>query len=163
VKDHGPGGSDHSDGIVRRHVDVKLTRVEGVASHLAFDPGTSFLYIADTGSGRVLRVDTSGGTKAGAMQSKVDRLAEYTRITGTPVEVFAEGLREPSGVDVRGGRVYVAEHATGTIRVFGTDGHEQRRLETGRPGLMGLAIGPEGALWAASHDTSEILRITLGQ
>lgn len=161
AQDHGPGGSDHSDGIVRRHVDVKLTRVEGVSSHLAFEPGTAKLYIADTGTGRVLRVDTAGGTKAGALQSSLEKLEEYSRFTGTPVEVFAEGLEKPSGIDVKDGRVYVSENATGSIRVFGTDGKEQRRIDTGKAGLMGLAIGPSGALWAASPQTNEILRLDL--
>ncbi len=159
ARDHGAGGSDHSDGIVRRHVDVRLTRVEGVPSHLAFEPGTAMLYVADTGTGRVLRVDTAGGALAGAMTAKKEILAEYTRVTGTPVTVFAEGLREPSGIDVKDGRVYVTEHATGTIRMFDRDGHELNRIETQRPGLMGLVIGPTGALWAASHDTNEILRV----
>src|SRR6185436_15383106 len=60
-QDHGPGGADHSDGIVRRYGDAKVTRVDGVPGHLALDHASGLLYVADTGGGRVMVLDTNTG------------------------------------------------------------------------------------------------------
>ena len=72
VEPHGDvrhGGEDHSDGKKWVFEDVELTRVEGVPSHMIYDFDHNVLYIADTGTGRVLRVDTSTATWSGALQS----------------------------------------------------------------------------------------------
>ena len=131
-KDHGPGGASHADGIVRRYPETKVKRIEGVVGHVIID-GTS-LYVADTGGGRVLRVDLTTGSVNGKLPPE-ELLAEYTKVEGVKVEVLASGLREPSGIAVHDGRVYVGEHATGDIVVIGGE-----RIATGAKGLAGLAF-----------------------
>ncbi|MCA9573643.1 MAG: hypothetical protein KC656_37670, partial [Myxococcales bacterium] len=49
VNDHGPGGGDHSDGVIRRYMDVTVTREANIVSHMEYDHATGMLYIADTG------------------------------------------------------------------------------------------------------------------
>jgi len=61
-QDHGPGSTYHSDGIVRRYLDVTLTRVAGVHSGMGLDWKKNWLYIADTGNNRVIRVNVNTGT-----------------------------------------------------------------------------------------------------
>jgi hypothetical protein len=131
-KDHGPGGASHADGIVRRYPEVAVQRVEGVVGHMAIE-GTS-LYIADTGGGRVLRVDIASGASSGKLAPE-ELVAEYTKVEGVKVEVLANGLREPSGIAVHNGRVYVAEHESGDIVVIGG-----ARIATGAKDLAGLAF-----------------------
>ena len=48
--DHGPGGSDHKDGIITRYTDATLTRVANIPGHMELDHATGMLYIADTGN-----------------------------------------------------------------------------------------------------------------
>jgi len=56
---HGHGGEDHTDGEVIRFPEVDLERKAGVPSHMVYDKATDWLYIADTGNRRVLRVFTN--------------------------------------------------------------------------------------------------------
>ncbi|MFB6351983.1 MAG: hypothetical protein ABEK29_09395, partial [Bradymonadaceae bacterium] len=60
-EDHGPGGSDHSDGVVRRYLDDQLEVQEGVVAHVDLDRETGLLYAADTGNNRIVELDTSTG------------------------------------------------------------------------------------------------------
>src|SRR5690606_2860220 len=57
--DHGPGNDDHSDGEYWRYVPGQVARVPNVPSHMHL-AGT-WLYIADTGNGRVVRLDITSG------------------------------------------------------------------------------------------------------
>ena len=56
--DLGPGKHDHSDGSVSRYIQGELSRVPGVPSHMEFRKQDGQLYIADTGNGRILKLDT---------------------------------------------------------------------------------------------------------
>eukprot|EP01052_Picozoa_sp_SAG31_P025264 SAG31_NODE_2205_length_6195_cov_4.592520_4_plen_169_part_00 len=58
---HGPGSLDHSRASVRRYVDFNLTRVPGIPGHIAVDPADRTVYIADTGGGRVIRLNPDSG------------------------------------------------------------------------------------------------------
>jgi sugar lactone lactonase YvrE len=158
---HEPGGSPHGDGRVRRFGEAAVTRAPGVASHLGLDVETGWLYVADTGAGRLLRLDTKSGAVSGPASSPPnwDGLDEYVEMAGVTVEVWLEGLAEPSGVEVEGGRVFVTEHGTGTIRAFDRGGAEIARAETGRAGLMGIALGPDGKLWGVDAAANEVFRV----
>ena len=91
--------ADHSEASVRRYEDIKLTREPGVASHLAADPKTRDLYIADTGAGRVLRVDMDSGrlsrsaTVEFPIYSSMSPRFAYELWTCTEDEVFIDAAK----------------------------------------------------------------------
>jgi hypothetical protein len=160
VRDHGPGHDDHSDGRVRRYTDVELKRVAGVPGHIVVDQSTGFLYIADTGTGRVLKVDPSTAHNAGNLRASNEPLAEYTRYMGATVTVFASGLMQPSGIAIRENRLFVSDHATGDIVAFSLEtGAELDRVATGAQGIMGLAVSPEGQLWYVDGGANTLVRV----
>lgn len=156
--DHGPGGSDHTDGVITRYKDVTVTRLGNIPGHMELDHATGMLYIADTGAGRLLRLDTASGTNTGKLIGDWDG-AEYTGVEGADVKVLAEGLDEPSGLALHGGRLLVSEHGTGDIVAFDLEGTEIDRMATPAKRIMGITIGPEGDLWYADAGANEIVRV----
>lgn len=154
VDDHGAGGSNHADGRFRRYEDVLVTRVAGVPSHLALD-ADGWLYVADTGTGRVIRMDTGTGDVTGDGDC-FDRLAECSIVAGATVETFAEGFDEPSGIELHDGVVYVSDHATGEVIALDGEGAELDRVTTTAEGIMGMTFGPDGSLWYADGDGDAI-------
>ncbi|MGK0362354.1 MAG: hypothetical protein ACI9U2_004675, partial [Bradymonadia bacterium] len=58
-EDHGVGWDDHSDGVMMRYAEGEVSRVVDVPSHLALDRDSGMLYIADSGNGRIGRMDTT--------------------------------------------------------------------------------------------------------
>ncbi len=156
--DHGPGGGDHSDGIITRYSDVTVTRLENVPSHMEFDHATGMLYIADTGAGRILRLDTATGMNVGKLFGDLDG-ATYTGVEGADVQVLVEGLQEPSGLALHEDRLLVSEHATGDIVAFNLDGEEIDRMTTPAQRIMGITIGPAGDLWYADAAANEVVRV----
>jgi sugar lactone lactonase YvrE len=156
--DHGPGNDDHSDGIVWRY-DVDVTRVDGVPGHLVLDPETGWLYVADTGTGRVLHIDTASGVDGGNLMQQMEPLDEYLRMEDVTVEVFASGLGEPSGIELSGGLLFVTDHATGDIIAYDLEGTEIERLPTGAEAIMGIAAGPDGRLWYVDSEQEEVVRV----
>ncbi len=160
VRDHGPGGDDHSDGRLRRYSDVKLARVTGVPSHMIVDPATQRLYIADTGTGRILRVDPNVARSAGDLEPRGEPLAEYRRFTGARVDTFAAGLRQPSGIAIHDDRLFVSDHATGEIIALSLEsGAELQRVTTGATGIMGLAVSAAGQLWYVDGGADKLVRV----
>jgi hypothetical protein len=157
---HDPGGSGHGDGAIHRYVEADVTRVAGVPSHLAKDPDSAWLYVADTGGGRVMRLDTAGGSAGASLQTQtMEPHSEYVAWEGAAWDVVADGLGEPSGIAIADGTLFVGDHATGEIVAMDLDGVELDRMETGAAGLMGITFGPDGRLWAVDGDAAEVLRI----
>lgn len=156
--DHGPGGGDHSDGIITRYTDITVTRLENVPGHMALDHATGMLYIADAGGGRVMRLDTATGTSIGKLPGDWDG-AEYTGVEGAEYTLVVAGLDEPSGLALHDGRLFVSEHGTGDIIAFDLDGREQGRLRTPARRIMGITIGPAGDLWYADAGANEVVRV----
>jgi hypothetical protein len=160
---HEPGGDDHSDGEIYRYVEGQVKGVDGIPSHLAFDPEDKFLYIADTGNKRIVRLDTTSGTLGARLPRRNEALKKSGVMEGTIVEeVVAPGLVEqPSGLEVRNNHVYVTDTATSTFYVFDKSGNEVRRLETGLPAksLAGFTFGPDNKVWFVDRKQSRIVRI----
>jgi DNA-binding beta-propeller fold protein YncE len=157
--DHGYGGDDHSDGLVRRHTDVELERVENVPGHMALNHETNELFIANTGAGEVLWVDASSGDDDGNLSQVLEPLDEYTEWTETDYLVFNDDFEEPSGVWLHGEVLFISDHATGEIVALDVDGAEIERIDTGASEIMGLAVGPEGKLWYVDAGSDEAYRI----
>ena len=69
-QDHGPGGTDHSDGVVYRYADGQLGYEEGVPSHLVYENG--MLYAADTENNRIVVLNTQTGSLGGNIEPNYD-------------------------------------------------------------------------------------------
>jgi hypothetical protein len=159
MMDHGPGGSDHSDGVIRRYLNAVVTRVEEVPGHMVLDPDSRRLYIADTGTGRVMWLDTQSGASNGDLPNNWDGATEYTGWDGATFEPLVEGLGQPSGLALADGRLFVTDHASAEIIAFDLDGTELGRMSTDATGLMGITLGPDGKLWYADGFGNQIVRV----
>ena len=139
AEDHGPGYDDHSDGIISRHIATDVQRVEGVSSHLVLDHDTGLLYVADTGNGRVMVLDTDSGERGAELPAKdcwiTGQCADHHRWRGSEWTTFVNGsdvdLQEPSGIDLVDGTLLVGDAATNEILAFDLDGNLVGRAFTG--------------------------------
>jgi hypothetical protein len=156
--DHGPGGGDHSDGIITRYADATVTRLANIPGHMELDHASGMLYVVDTGGGRVMRLDTATGTNTGALAGDKDG-AVYDGVEGADFQVVAEGLDEPSGIALKDERIFVSEHGTGDIIAFDLGGAEIDRMSTPAKRIMGITIGPAGDLWYADAGANEVVRV----
>lgn len=160
-KPHENGGSDHSDGAKKRFSGMGLKRVEGVPSHLAFDVASGLLYIADTGNGRIVRLDTGTGTKKSTLKRYPDEV-KMTVETGETFDVLVgDGLVQPSGLLLHEGFLYVTDAATGILHAYTLDGLAVRELDSGLGTgvLAGLAAGPDGRLYLVDRKKNRVLRL----
>ncbi|MEM6930106.1 MAG: hypothetical protein AAF602_24415, partial [Myxococcota bacterium] len=122
--DHGPGEADHSDGEYERYVEGELQREPAVPSHMEIDG--DWLYVADSGNGRVVRLDITSGRSRDTIQTADPVPVEIMR--NATLEVFvprSAGLDIPSGLTVQDGILYVSDFESATIVAFDTaDGTE---------------------------------------
>ena len=160
-KDHDTGHSDHSDCIIRRYRDVNLTRVDGVPSHMVFDSAKKWLYIADTGGKRVLRVDITTGQFSRRLRATNEPLEEYSEYKDAVQENFVStGLNQPSGIAITDTRLFVSDHATGEIIAYDLEtGTEIERVQASTTGIMGITVGPDQLLWFVNGKLNTLTRI----
>lgn len=163
--DHGPGGADHSDGIVRRYVEGEVTWYENVPSHMVFHPTQPhLLLVADSGNNRIAVLDTTSGTPGaeifpnydGSDQSSVNGATITTLIDGASV-----GMGIPSGLTLYGDIILVSDAGNSVIWAFTLEGELVDWLETGLPGgsTMGTAIDQNGHLFFADATSNQVWRI----
>lgn len=162
--DHGPGGTDHADGVIERYVEGQVSRVAGVPSHMHYDGASGLLYVSDTGNSRVVVLDTNTGSPGSSIQPNYDGVDQYA-VNGatltTLVEGGAMGPVHPSGLEVVDGVLYVVDNATSTIYGYSLQGELIDWLDTGLPAgcLMGLTMDAQGQLWAVDAPNNNVLRI----
>ena len=162
---HEEGGDDHSDGSVWMHSDVAVDRVAGLSSHMEIDPVSGWLYIADTGNERILRMDPNSGQFAQNLNPYGEPLALYWRMSGTDLNIVADtDLTYPTGLDIYEDRLLVSDYANGDIIVYDITQDpvvELGRIETGLSNeIMGLKVSPEGAIWYVCSNANELYQIT---
>jgi hypothetical protein len=161
VQDHGTGRDDHSDAIVRRYPEVELSRVENVPGHMVFDEAKVFLYIADVGNSRILKVDTRTGEYDSRLRARNEPLDEFSKYLGVEFEVFAStNLEKPSGLTISNGRLFATDYATGAIIAYdlGT-GDELERIMTNGKGIMGITTDASGDLWYVNGGQNTVTRV----
>lgn len=160
---HEPGGDDHSDGQIYRYAIGQVKGEGGTPSHMAYDRTEKMLYIADTGNGRIVKLDPSSGTLGERLPRRNEVLAENGVMDGTSVvEVVPAGaLTRPSGIEIKDDLLYVSDAATSTFHVFDKEGHEVRRLETGLGpnSLAGLTFSADGKLYFVNRTAGRVVRI----
>lgn len=171
VQDHDTGQDDHDDGIVRRHSEITLTRRANVPSHMILDQSNGILYIADTGTGRVLWVNTDDTTtqsqniyNSGTHPARMETLAEYSDITGMEFGVLVSGLSRPSGIVLDGGTLFVSQNGNGKISAYdlasnGKSGTHLQTVDTNANSIMGLEIGPDDKLWYVDAGLNRVIRL----
>jgi hypothetical protein len=161
---HPIGGEDHSDGEVHRYVTGELQRTPEVPSQVAYDPQRQLVYVADTGHGRVVRVDPSTATP-GAEMPIFEPLQASGMMDGAAVTTLvAPGvLQMPSGLALAGNVLYALDNATGRIHTFDLEGVAQKVLDTGLPAgaLGGVVEGPDAKLYLTDLLTGSVYRVEL--
>jgi hypothetical protein len=159
--DHGPGHDDHSDGQYWRYVEGQLSRVPTVPSHLHVNG--KWLYIADTGNARVVRLDTTSGTQGGPFSPINDPLDTRHYIDGAVLEeIVPPGtLEQPSGLVTHDGVLFVSDYATSRIHAFDLEGNPLNSLQLDLPpgSVTGLEIGPDQRLVFVEKPTGNVFRI----
>ena len=163
---HQQGGDDHSDGRVWRHSDLSVDRQPGLSSHMEIDPVSGWLYIADTGNERILRMDPNSGSIAQNLSPYGEPLAGYWLMSGTDWNVVADsGLTNPTGLDIYEDRLLVSDYANGDIIVYDISQDpvvELGRIATGLSNeIMGLKVSPEGDIWYVCSNANELYQITV--
>jgi hypothetical protein len=163
--DHGLGGEDHADGIIRRYAEGQVKRVEGVPSHMVMDPSTGLLYIADTGHERIAVLDTSTGTVGAEIFPGFDQ-ATRNIMNNTKLETLIDQttvpFEKPSGIALYDGLLWVTDNATSRIYAITLEGDVIDWLDTGLPAgsLMGITFDTEGRLYIVDAVGDQVLRIS---
>jgi hypothetical protein len=187
VQDHGPGGVNHEDGIITRYVEGQVKRVPGLAkqsppSHMEFLPGTTHLYIADSGNGRIGKLDVATGSAGPPIGPNYDGCV-MNSMAGATVETVVDGNAEipladgsgflkmpvPSGLaiakmDVGGVQldvIFVTDNSNSTIFAWSTEGEllDYLQLDVPAGSLGGIAVGTAGDLWLTDAVANKVLRI----
>lgn len=159
---HVIGGEDHSDGELYRFVEGELLRTPEVPSHMMLESGERELYIADTGHGRVVRLDIETGAP-GADVVAYDPIAVHRAMEGAVLEdvVPAGSLTSPSGVLVSSRFLIVTDTATSIIHWFDHAGVALGSFDTGLPtgSLSGITAGADGKLYLSDMKTGSAYRV----
>jgi hypothetical protein len=163
-EDHGPGEEDHSDGEILRYIEGTVAREEEVSSQMAMDRDNDYLYIADTGNSRIIRLDIRSGTRGGVMLPNYDFVRVHHQMNGSEyeeIELGGEPMGKPSGLLLHEGLLYVIDHTYSEFRVFTTEGVPVRTLYTDfRPESLGsLVLGPDDRIYFNVPHRGEIYRI----
>ena len=160
-KPHVLGGNSHADGRTYRYAPGELQRVEGVPGHLAFDPASRRLYVADTGNGRVAVLDTRAPLRSARRIAGTHGETPLLLMPNQPLRTLATGFERPAGLALARGRLIVGDYATGAVSVLRLDGTLETRVDTGlgRDALTGIALGPGRALYLLDARTNRLLRL----
>lgn len=161
---HEVGGDDHSDGKIRRYTQVQVSGETAVPAHMIIDTAGGWLYFADTGNDRIIRLNINSGEVNQPMSPYAgEPLIEYVSMKNVQWEVYIDsGLVRPSGIDYYDGRLIVGDYANGDIILYNTNASkpvEMGRIHTGSGGLMGLKVGPDGHIWYVDYKTHKVMRI----
>lgn len=162
---HVLGGHDHADGLTYRY-GSGLRRVSGVPGHLTLDTASGMLYIADTGNGRIARLDTRLGSLSQApLIQGIHSETPLRRVQGVQIQTLTPSgaLTRPAGLILANGKLVVSDHATGKISVFGLNGQLEGVADTGvgANALAGLVETPGGKLYVLDARNNRVLEVEI--
>lgn len=160
--DHGPGYHDHSDGIIRRYVEMPLTRDEsGIPSHIVVDEPTATLFVCDPANSRILWMNTETASIDRSVPLVNELLAKHENMKDLEWGVFTDvNLDKPCGIEVIGNILYVSDYATGEIVAYDKESKvELARIETPAEGIMGIKADTKGQLWYVDAEADAVVRI----
>lgn len=164
---HAHGADDHSDGITLRYGAAgSLKRKAGLPSHAALDDDGRTLYVADTGNGRIAKLDTTTPYQNSTrVQGHHDETPLY-KVPNASIKALTgadAGLVAPVGLVVHQGHLVVGDYGTGHVKVFTKSGNLVGDLDTGlgSNALGGLAVGPNGKLFVTDMKTNKVFELTI--
>jgi hypothetical protein len=162
-QDHGVGLDDHSDGASLEYVHGQLQYAAGIPSHLVYRAEDAILYIADTGHGRIAKLDTKSGTKGKKLPTKELQKGGYFQVDGAVLtDVVSPGLLvAPSGLELHDDLLFVTDDATGRIAAFTLAGEKKNELDTqlGDGALAGMTFGPDGKIYFVDMKGNRVVRV----
>jgi len=165
-EDHGPGNSDHSDGIIYKYPipGYDEDSEHEVPDHLVLDKNTGWLYVCNSQQNRVIRINTNTGTPGSSLPQN-EPVEVYQYMTDFEWEVFIDfGLDEPTGIDIVEDRLIVSNYNTGDVMLYDISTGTANLLTTiptGNSGIMGIKVGPDGLIWYVNSITNKVMMITL--
>ena len=164
--DHGPGGADHSDGEIERHMEGEVRWRENIPSHMEYDHDDDYVYVADTGNNRIAVFDARSGSQGSSISPNYDGVSRQVEYTGGDCWTLIDGeavpeMGRPSGLALHDGMIFTNDNRTGRIWAFDMDGTMLDYLDTGLPdgSLMGMEFDEAGNLWLVDAVNDEVLRI----
>lgn len=162
---HPPGGHDHSDGQVYRHVDVPYEMNPNAPAHMEIMG--DWLYYINPGTNSVNRLDITTGTvgKNLAFNSNGgEQLVTFVEVNGTTWEtVVSTGLTSPSGLDINENHMIVSDNATGEIIIYDAKTFEElKRLNTGAMSIMGVKFDAAGDIYYVDNLGNEVVKLEGG-
>ena len=158
---HPPGEEDHSDGVIWFYATGQVKRAPGIPSQLVYNPDDAMLYAADTGNGRVVKLDTTSGIMGQDLPT-LEPSVPVQIDNATLTELVPPGtLEAPSGIALKDGIIYVSDNATSRFSAFDLTGKLVRWLDTGLPpgSLVDLTVGPDGKLYFVDMTSGRAYRI----
>lgn len=163
--DHGLGGTDHTDGEIYRYADAMLAHVPSVPSHVVLDG--AYVYAADSGNGRIVRLDPSAATEGNSLIPNYDG-CRMSYMDGWELDTLVDGmaldpeLSTPAGLELHDGVLYVSDPLTGRIYGFDLEGNLLDYLETGfeAGSVMGLAFDDDGNMWVSDAAANQIRKFS---
>ncbi len=166
VMDHGPGYDNHSAGKIWRYVDVPVSRVPGVPSHMVLDKASRWLYYIDGQSKQIRRMNTATGSVTGNLtvpSTSQEPLAGYYKVEFATVEILDTLSTQPCGIDYYNNRLVVSDYTTGDIYLYNTAGSFTLMgvISTGLPGMMGVKVGPDGRIWCVNKSQNAVYRLDM--
>ena len=165
-EDHGPGNSDHGDGIIYKYPISGYNEDPNheIPDHLIFDHNTGWLYACNSQQNRVIRINTSTGEPGNdATPHEATEIYKYM-INFDWEECITVGLNAPSGIDIVGDRMVVSNYNTGDINLYDIAGVSPVLLgviPTGNAGIMGIKIGPDGHIWFVNSMNDRVSRVSM--
>jgi hypothetical protein len=145
----GLAGEKHFDGAIWRYAAGDVQGVAGVRSHMVHDADDRLLYVADTGHGRIVTLDTKPQEGHWALP-RFGEMAFFVVDHIELEELVPPGtVEQPSGMALHAGLLYVTDHADGSILAFTKAGELVNWLDTGLGGgaITGIAISSEGVVY----------------
>ncbi len=159
---HEPGGHDHSDGQVFRHVDVPYEMNPTTPAHIEIMG--NWLYYINPGTRSVNRMDITTGTIGRDLSFNSnggEQLATFVEVNGTTWEtVVSSGLVRPSGIDINENYMIVSDNATGEIIIYDSKTFaELKRLNTSALSIMGVKFDAAGDIYYVDNLGHEVVKL----
>lgn len=159
---HRPGGHEHENGQVYRHVDVPYQMNPTTPAHLEIMG--NWLYYINPGTKSVNRMDITSGTIGKDLSNTSnggEELATFVEVNNTTWEtVISSGLERPSGIDINENYMIVSDNATGEIIIYDAKTFvELRRLQTDALSIMGVKFDAAGDIYYVDNLGNEVVKL----
>lgn len=159
---HRPGGHDHENGQVYRHVDVPYQMNPTTPAHLEIMG--NWLYYINPGTKSVNRMDITSGTIGKDLSNTSnggEQLATFVEVNNTTWEtVVSSGLVRPSGIDINESYMIVSDNATGEIIIYDAKTFvELKRLQTDALSIMGVKFDAAGDIYYVDNLGNEVVKL----